>query len=162
MTNQRLDLTIAAALLVFAAALWWWLIPVYAGAGEQVILPRLLTALIAGLAGLMFVLNLRPGRTTSHGEDDDPFLELGGGETASVLALVVVWGVFCFTLSTLGFYLGGALTLTASYLLLGFRRLWLIGLWTGGTLLAVYIVFEAGFQLVIRPGTLERLLLTLW
>lgn len=158
MTHRRRDLAIAAALLVFAAALWFWLIPSYAGSGDQVILPRLVAAVIGGLA-LAMLLGALLAPPPVDVAADDPFLELGGGEALSVLAVAAVWTVFALFVDQLGFYLGGGLALIGSYLLLGRRRPLPLALWTAGTLLAVHLVFEHGFQLPIPEGSLEQAIL---
>ncbi len=155
MAHRRRDLAIAAALLGFAAALWFWLIPTYAGAGAQVILPRLATVVIGALALAMLVTTLVAPPPVDVAADD-PFLELGGGEAPVILAVAAVWAGFAFLIDGLGFYLGGALALVGSYLLLGVRRWLKVALWTGGTLVAVYLVFEQGFQLPIPEGSLEE------
>jgi len=155
MTGRRRDLGLGAGLLAFAAAMWWWLIPVYAGEGDQVILPRLITLVVAFLAAVMLLWNLIPALGAAR-QDDDPFLELGDGEAPSTIGLALVWGLFAFTLPYVGFYPGGGLAMLASYLLLGLSRPLPLLLWTTTTLLTVHLVFEQAFQLVIRPGMLER------
>ena len=75
-----------------------------------------------------------------------------------LLALAAIWALYCLALGLLGFYLGGALALPASFLLLGVRRPVAILAWTLGTLIALYAIFELGFQLRLPRGAIERLL----
>lgn len=153
MSTKYREFIIAATTLIFAAMMWWWLIPAYVGTGDEAILPRLIAAVIGISSISMLVLNLWSTKEATDA-DDDPFLEIGGGEAPRVILIAVVWGVFCFTLNTIGFYLGGGLALAATYLLLRVRPLWTIGLWTAGVLLFVYLVFSRGFQLHLPPGAL--------
>jgi hypothetical protein len=157
--SRRHDLGIAAALLVFVAAMWLWLIPTYAGSGDQVLLPRFIALVIGGLAILMVggaVLDNGGGKV-----DDDPFVERGGGEPPRVVALAAVWGVYAFALGLTGFYLGGAVALIASFLLLGARRPMPILACTAGTLLGIWLVFEMLFELRLPRGVLEQALINL-
>jgi len=149
-------MAVAAALIIFAALAWWWLVPRFAGSGDQAMLPYLYTVLIGVLAVAMLASTLH---RTSQPADDDPFVETGGGEPGHILVLAVVWGAFALAIDTTGFYLGGFVALIVSFMLLGARRpLPLLG-WSAGTLAVVWLVFQQSFGLVIRPSSLERLLL---
>ena len=157
MTGRRLELASGAVLLGFALALWFWLIPVYDGSGEQLLLPRLVALLTGGLALLVLGATLLQG-APAGAQDDDPFIELGGGEPPALVALAVVWGVFCLGLDLFGFDLGGALALPLSFLLLGVRRPVAMLGWTPGTLVSLYAVFELGFRLPLPRGAIERMI----
>lgn len=159
MTGRRQDLVIALALLAFAGLMWVWLVPTFAGSGDQVILPRLAIGAIGLFAALMVLGRVLPG--PAGRPDDDPFVEVGRGEPRRLGIVVVVWAAFAALIPQLGFYLGGALALLATFLAFGVRG-WraLVG-WTLGTPVALWLAFELAFGLRIPHGTVERALLGL-
>jgi hypothetical protein len=154
LASRSHELGIAAALVLFAAAMWFWLIPDFAGAGDQVLLPRFITLVIGALSLMMLVATwvASPSRV----DDSDPFIERGGGESWPVMALAVVWGIYAFAIHEIGFYLGGGLALIASFLLMGVRRPLPLAAWTVGTLIGVWIVFEILFELRLPRGLIEQ------
>lgn len=157
--SRRLDLWMALALAGFAAAMWWWAIPAYAGRGDQVIMPRIATALVGGLAVLLAVVSLWPRRAGQRDpSEDDPFLELGGGEPLRLVLLLVLWGVLLSFPRALGLHLLGALGIFFSFLLLGIKRPLVLVLGTVLPLALLHVVFVYGFALRIPQGTLVRAL----
>jgi hypothetical protein len=144
------DLAIAAGLILFAKALWFWLIPRYVGIGDQAILPSLAALAIGALGCLIMVSRLVTRSPQNVG--DDPFVEIGGGEPGPIVLLAVVWTCFVAALGLVGFYVGGAIALVASFLVLSVRRPIAIAAWTVGSLLFVHIVFERALSLRLPRG----------
>lgn len=151
--SRTADILIGAALLFFGGALLLWLIPNFVGAGDQATLPKFVAVSISVLAaGLIVTRLLRP--EPRNASESDPFVETGGGEPMIVLLLAIIWCGFLLLTGVLGFYLGGALALAASFLALGVRAPLAAATWIAGTLIVVHLVFERLMLLTLPRGAI--------
>ncbi len=158
--NERLNAAMAAALIVFSLALWLWLIPTYAGAGEQTIMPRIATALVGALSVLMLAVSAArlmvaaraPGGSASI---DDPFLELDRkGEPAALYVIIAIWGAVLLYLGEVGIHLGAGIAVFATFLVLGIRQPMTLIVWTLVPIIVLHLVFEQLFSLRLPRGSL--------
>ncbi|MAO56097.1 MAG: hypothetical protein CMM61_10390 [Rhodospirillaceae bacterium] len=161
--SERLrDAGAGVTLLAFSLALWFVLIPLYAGGhGDHTTLAEIAAIVIGSLSALLILLAaLGIPSASATAAEDDPFLDIGGeAEPPRLILLAAVWGLFVVGLSYVGFYISGGLAVAISFLLLGIRQPLRIALWTAGSLVISYLVFDLGFKLSLPTGRLIDALL---
>lgn len=160
-TERTRDAVIGVVLLVFAFSIWLFFIPQYAGGhGPHTILAQI-AAILIGLLSLLLLILCALGLPTEStaAVTDDPFLETTAGrEPPQLLGLALIWGVAVAGLHFAGFYIAGALAISASLFLLGIRSPLGIVAWTGGALAGSYLVFDLALRLMLPQGVWVRAL----
>ena len=163
MTATRLssDTLCSIGLLLFTALLWFWLIPAFIAQGDDRVLPRALALIIGGLGFILLLVSLSgPGKGQIAADEEDPFLERDThGEPWRLFLLMAVWGADVLLIRALGFYPMSLMALATSFVILGMREWWRVTLWSVVPLVAVYLLFEHGFALLLPRGRLIAALL---
>lgn len=153
-------------LLGICSILFFWIIPVFVESGPAALMPRLTVLWTAAFSLWLFWIGFQERGLGHQKEEEAPMIDkmdLGTGESVTVIILMLIWGVHIFLLPYLGYYVGSGLAMAASMLLLGKRSFKNLAAWTLGSLGVLYFLFEKVLQLRLPKGLLvDKILFTIF